>query len=96
MDLSPVIFHRLCCEFGPVFLTQNHIAHLVTVFICAVKFRPSYSKLNLACIFGHSGVSFTVVWNSCNTDLNSEEFYGNCSCTNVFIVFTVLLMKLMN
>jgi len=31
----PVIFHGLCCEFGLVHLTQNHIVHLVNVFIRA-------------------------------------------------------------
>ena len=31
--LSSVIFHELCCEFGLVLVTQNHIVHMVNVFI---------------------------------------------------------------
>jgi len=47
--LYSVIFHRLCCEFGLVLLTQNYIVHLVNVFIRAGTSRSVAALTSVHC-----------------------------------------------
>jgi len=44
-----VIFHGLCCEFGLVLLTQNHIVHLVNIFIRAGTPRSVAALTSVHC-----------------------------------------------
>ena len=47
--LASVIFHGLCCEFGLVLLTQNHIVHLVSDFIRAGTSRSVAALTSVHC-----------------------------------------------
>jgi len=44
-----MICHGLCCEFGLVLLTQNHIVHLVIVFIRAGTSRSVAALTAVGC-----------------------------------------------
>jgi len=98
-QLTSVIFHGLCCEFGLVLLTQNHTVYPVNVFIRAgtscLSLPWRLSTVPVSLNFLNNLLMLLVVYPlSRNSVLNCLALYP-LNWYNFFIIILCLSLKTM-